>query len=104
MRRVGGQFTFDSRPPSSPSSPSAPGSSHDRGTRRQESRCLTGYTSMIIVITLTTVITIIPTFFTIISPQLLVMVSDGRGIFHEGSSGARRPAVVPGLWETRGHD
>ena len=34
---------------------------------------------MIIVITVTTVIIIVPTFFTIISPQLLVIVSDGRG-------------------------
>ena len=59
------------------------GSSHDIGTRRQESRCLAGYTSIIIVITVTTVIIIIPTFFAIISPQLLVIVFDGRGISHE---------------------
>ena len=70
----------------------AGGSSHDIRTRRQESRCLAGYTSIIIVITVTTVIIIVPTFFTTISPQLLVIVSDGRGIFHESSSGARRPA------------
>ena len=49
---------------------------------RQESSCLAGNTSVII--TVITVITVITASFTVTSPQLLVIVSDGRGIFHEG--------------------